>query len=196
MSEKYQRSPEPPQQAVALRQASPRINSPNVLEYQYKPLALDKIRVLVLLPGEFSSPLQGYIVHGYYDRSACELSYEALSYTWGGQATPETFRVLQHPNENSSTEGRIIKIGKNLETALRHLRQTSGTRTIWCDAMCINQNDLDERAIQVRGMGDIYRRANRVVVWLGPETDTLYRAMQILKFLGSIFYYDFERGFG
>jgi hypothetical protein len=37
------------------------------------------------------------------------------------------------------------------------------------DAVCINQQDLGERSAQVSKMGDIYRNAARVDVWLGPE---------------------------
>jgi hypothetical protein len=40
---------------------------------------------------------------------------------------------------------------------------------MWIDALCINQDDLDERARQVAFMGDIYETAERVVVWLGED---------------------------
>ncbi|KUJ11334.1 CNVH-domain-containing protein [Mollisia scopiformis] len=40
---------------------------------------------------------------------------------------------------------------------------------IWIDALCINQEDNDEKAIQVGMMGRIYKSAKSVVVWLGRE---------------------------
>jgi len=42
-------------------------------------------------------------------------------------------------------------------------------RTLWVDAICINQNDVVERGHQVRLMRDIFSRAKRVVVWLGSS---------------------------
>jgi hypothetical protein len=41
---------------------------------------------------------------------------------------------------------------------------------VWIDSICINQADLNERAQQVTLMGDIYRGAERVLVWLGKAT--------------------------
>lgn len=38
---------------------------------------------------------------------------------------------------------------------------------LWADAICINQNDLDERAEQVKLMQDIYPSARRVLLWFG-----------------------------
>jgi len=53
------------------------------------------------------------------------------------------------------------------------------------DAICINEENLDERARQVVVMGDIYRGASRTVVWLGDmkpgETAVAYHRLQILK---------------
>ncbi|KAF0318094.1 ankyrin and het domain protein [Colletotrichum asianum] len=184
-----------PKQSLALRPTPSNTHSLDKSEYQYKPLAADEIRMLILLPGEFESPLQGYIAHESFDPSDCEdceFSYEALSYVWGSQADLKPFHVLECSSQNSSAEVKTLEIGPNLESALRHLRQPFETRTIWCDAICINQNDVEERGVQVRGMGNIYSHAKRVVVWLGKETNELYRAAQLMKFLGSIFYYDWD----
>lgn len=43
-------------------------------------------------------------------------------------------------------------------------------RYYWVDAICINQDDDKERGHHVDFMGDIYRRADRVIAWLGPAT--------------------------
>jgi Heterokaryon incompatibility protein (HET) len=57
----------------------------------------------------------------------------------------------------------------NLETGLRALRMTDRARALWVDAICINQVDVKEKGEQVRVMWDIYRAADCVLVWLGPE---------------------------
>jgi hypothetical protein len=40
---------------------------------------------------------------------------------------------------------------------------------LWIDEICINQQDLEERSAQIAIMGDIYRAAQSVLVWLGPH---------------------------
>lgn len=67
-------------------------------------------------------------------------------------------------------DGTRFGIGKNLYEALVHLRMIGVTR-IWIDAVCINQDDEDERGLQVQLMGDIYRKADEVISWLGIHAD-------------------------
>lgn len=40
----------------------------------------------------------------------------------------------------------------------------------WIDAICIDQDNKEEKACQIPLMGEIYSRASRVLGWLGPET--------------------------
>lgn len=42
---------------------------------------------------------------------------------------------------------------------------------IWADAICINQDDNDEKSRQVRLMAQIYSKATYALVWLGEEAD-------------------------
>lgn len=152
-------------------------------EYQYKPLGGQSIRILELLPGKLDESLKGYIKH----RAFCPKRhrqipiFEALSYAWGSQDDRETLSIIDNPTKPESS----LRIGKNLAAALRDLRSKFKSRIIWCDAVCINQQDLLERAAQVQRMADIYRHANRVVVWLAPENDRISRALHILDEIGS-----------
>ena len=86
--------------------------------------------------------------------------YEALSYAWG--SNPERPKI--------TCNGRKMSIGRNLEQALQRLRKTTEPRLVWVDAVCINQKDPEERRHQVRQMYSIYERADRVLIWLGPDT--------------------------
>ncbi len=72
--------------------------------------------------------------------------YNTLCYVWGDPTS----------NAEIVANGRAIKKTTNLHTALRYLRKTDESLTIWADGICITQSDLDERASQVRIMGDIY----------------------------------------
>lgn len=113
-----------------------------------------QIRILQLIPGSFEDNIKCRI-----SVATVEAPFEALSYVWGDPAHRETIEVQQQ----------IMSITRNLDEALRHLRDTCETRELWVDAICINQNDISERTHQVGIMDDIYRKAQKVVVWLGKE---------------------------
>jgi hypothetical protein len=105
------------------------------------------------------------------------LRYEALSYCWGAQEG----RTPIYCN------GRRLDVTRNLKMALNNLRPEQGERTLWVDAICINQNDKPECARQVLKMGDIYGRATGVVVWIG-ETCADYRvSFAVLAHLSKLY---------
>ena len=87
--------------------------------------------------------------------------YEAVSYNWGEPSPTQ----LVHVNQTS------IKITTNLHDCLLRLRDTERSRILWIDAICINQNDNEERSHQIDLMPYIYSRARRVVAWLGESAD-------------------------
>ncbi|KAF0317067.1 hypothetical protein GQ607_015727 [Colletotrichum asianum] len=154
--------------------------------YQYKPLGQDQLRILKLFPGEFDDPLWGRLDHCRFDPPHTLPTYEALSYAWGNQDNPETLTLVG----NSLVLLANLTIGQNLASALRDLRSTSEARSIWCDAVCINQQDLPERAVQVKRMADIYRYADRVVAWLDSENERITHAFHLLDEFGSYIRYD------
>jgi hypothetical protein len=78
-------------------------------------------------------------------------------------------------------EGKELSVTTSLWTALRRLRLPQERRILWTDAICINQRDVQERADQVQLMRQIYEGAARVIIWLGEETDSMRRALPLLK---------------
>lgn len=58
---------------------------------------------------------------------------------------------------------------------------------IWIDAICINQQDLQERGAQVQLMDSIYRGANYVIVWLGVEDRYTAHALSALSKISDSF---------
>ncbi|KAK4450470.1 heterokaryon incompatibility protein-domain-containing protein [Podospora aff. communis PSN243] len=113
-----------------------------------------------------------------------EPSYEALSYAWGDPNNTEGVAVWLEEKKEASHHG-SIQITRPLAVALRHLRYESEARTMWIDALCINQQDLVERSNQVARMRDIYRLAVRVVVWLGPAENYSNLAIRVLRTIGE-----------
>jgi hypothetical protein len=86
-----------------------------------------------------------------------------------------------------SCNGNEVQVTKNLYEALRRLRRESEERTLWIDALCINQSDIAERNSQVGIMSNIYRCAPQgVVVWLGEEDTPIDQGMTLLKELGLV----------
>lgn len=77
-----------------------------------------------------------------------------------------------------------LAVTQNLAQALPYLQLKGMSRTLWVDAICINQQDLAERSQQVKLMADIYGQAEQVIAWLGPEAADSALAIKTLKHLG------------
>jgi len=138
----------------------------------YEPLETNSIRILSLLRG-----LPGSVIHCTlrnvplsYDRAR---RYEALSYVWG---SPE-------PTSSIILNGQPFTIRANLSAALNVLRHTDRERSLWIDAICINQLDIPERNAQVSIMYAVYRKAEAVLAWLGEEDDGI---AELFEFLAGI----------
>ncbi|KAF2631323.1 HET-domain-containing protein, partial [Macroventuria anomochaeta] len=128
------------------------------------------IRLLELQPGRFQDVLDIRLVASNLLHGA-EQAYEALSYVWGTSICPQ----------KAILNGIPVTITENLDCALRHLRLKLTTRTLWIDALSMNQADIQERNHQVQIMGKIYSTAVGVIVWLGPvnEKDLHLKAASI-----------------
>lgn len=109
--------------------------------------------------------------------TACEtepqVHYEALSYAWGD--TAKTYEITCRNNSSS------LRVTLNCYNALRSLRLPGKTRTLWIDAICIDQEDLDERRAQVAIMQSIYHSACQVVVYLGEDGNGSDAVIQYLQ---------------
>jgi hypothetical protein len=134
----------------------------------HSPLAGGCIRLLTLFPGSFCSPIEGQLTDVTLT-AGC--AYEALSYVWGDKGDPLMMNVNKKP----------FYITKNLECALRHLRYTEDLRILWVDAICINQQDDDEKSKQVAMMGRIYNEAQKVYAWLGEGNRQSDCVFDVLK---------------
>ncbi|KAF2122504.1 heterokaryon incompatibility protein-domain-containing protein [Lophiotrema nucula] len=82
-----------------------------------------------------------------------------FSYTWD---SPGNEKVIHVDNCKK-------KVMPSLHNFIRRLRAERAPRALWADAICINQNDTVEKNLQVRQMGDIYRRASCVLAWVGEH---------------------------
>jgi Heterokaryon incompatibility protein (HET) len=141
-------------------------------KYRYSKLTSDRsIRLLKL-----HSPGTGTLNSTTDDLISCELEevaladnpkYEALSYSWG--IFPRDFPVVVMPSTVQTGKPTALSTNPSLYSALKRLRHPTQTRTLWVDQLCINQEDDDEKSKQVLLMADIFKDAQRTVVWLGEE---------------------------
>ncbi|OAQ62755.1 heterokaryon incompatibility protein (HET) domain-containing protein [Pochonia chlamydosporia 170] len=77
----------------------------------------------------------------------------------------------ENPAAFGSLKFESLPVTRSLEQALRHLRREYRSRTLWIDALCINQHNEDEKATEIQRMGWIYANASPVVIWIGPYHD-------------------------
>ncbi|KAL9108153.1 MAG: hypothetical protein Q9227_007007 [Pyrenula ochraceoflavens] len=116
------------------------------------------------------------LVHGKICRKGGDPSsnqtYYALSYEWG----------TKHDLLEIEVNGCRLSVRQNLWRYLDMARQTPKlcTTALWVDAICINQDNIQERNEQVAVMGEIYAGAERVVVWLGSGNAVLEKTIEFL----------------
>ncbi|RGP65864.1 heterokaryon incompatibility het-6 [Fusarium sporotrichioides] len=155
--------------------------------FRYSHVLSSDLRLLELNPGEPKDPLTGAILHRTFQPKEGKVpEFDAISYCWGDQSQPDSIALSQenHAYLEQSFQNQSIghlPIGRNLAAALRALRHPQRKRLLWCDSICIDQNDLHDRAVQVQKMHHIYCYALCVIVWLGPETSWSALAMDTLR---------------
>jgi hypothetical protein len=126
-----------------------------------------EIRLLALEPGRHGDPLRGSL-------AVCSLLpkpfYNALSYVWGDTADLGQIAINRDP----------LRITRNLEIALQHIRDADESLVLWIDAICIDQSNVSERNAQVAMMGDIFASASDVLIWIGEADEYSDRAFEAI----------------
>ncbi|CEF83929.1 hypothetical protein FGSG_07348 [Fusarium graminearum PH-1] len=106
--------------------------------------------------------------------------YAALLYLLGN---PEHYGQI-------TIEGNTVKIPDNLASAFlcmlsyEPFRSQSDCQYLWADAICINQDDHEERSQQVQLMRRIFQLAHSTLAWAGPKDYSL--AFDTIKTIGKI----------
>ena len=143
---------------MALAHAQSLPPRPFGIHYSYSPPAPGRFRLLQILSIR-NDVVQCELTHVDINTST---DYIALSYVWGDE----------DPDHQIGVNGRRFDVTCHLYTAIKTLfkifwnNNKSGT-LLWIDAICIDQTNLREKAIQVPLMCDIYGKASHVFIWLG-----------------------------
>ncbi|KXH33304.1 HET domain-containing protein [Colletotrichum simmondsii] len=141
--------------------------------YDYEPLSStdtenDGFRLLLLEPSAArADQLRGSLRNTTLAECDYDLidPYTALSYVWGTSERACRIRLV-----DGGGREHLFAITASLDDALRDLRDPTRVRRVWADALCIDQDNVDERNAQVRLMGQIYSTAHSTVIHLGHLT--------------------------
>lgn len=158
----------------------------------YQSIGASAIRLLSIKPALVDEQIECALIT--IDNLSDAPPFEALSYVWGQDQSPHpiicngvrksvtsnldgALRYLRPlPDWDSvsvwSTQNSLHSSHNVWRSFARNRREQRANQTtlqslLWVDAICINQNDVAERANQVKLMGGIYQRASQVKIWLG-----------------------------
>ena len=142
-----------------------RVFAQTVPPFSYKPLADGEIRLI-----EIPCRLSGHSYGVYNVPMTKALQFYALSYTWHGQSRTESIICNRT----------VLKVTPNVKLALDYLSQREACLPVWIDAVCINQEDAEEKSLQIPFMEQIYSNAAKIIVWFGVSS------MQVDAAVGAI----------
>ncbi|KAG6357449.1 hypothetical protein INS49_013326 [Diaporthe citri] len=142
----------------------PVVDEPVAIDEPYKHKRLERpttVRLIRIMREKINGDIACTIFQASREQVPVE-RYEALSYLWGDQS-PTRRIYLQDNNEG----WRPFALHENLWKFLDHAWRKGMFRTsFWTDRLCLDQSNHDEVAQQVLLMGEIYSKADHVVVWL------------------------------
>ena len=140
----------------------------------YAPLDYhDDIRTLVLEPARsWSDPIKCQLWVVSLAKGE-ERYYEAVSYCWVDDEKSNLIYVNDRP----------YYITDSLNSFLRYRRVKDQSVTLWIDAICINQDDHEEKQKQVQLMREIYICSNRLTIWLGSPSGDTHLAFATIRYI-------------
>jgi hypothetical protein len=146
------------------------------LVYQRRPIRADKqeTRILHIVRPPSGIKLQGMLECISLERGSYP-DYEAVSWTWGD--TSDRVDVV--------IDGVDAQLPRKAVEALRglciDLDPTRRAQSVWFDIVCIDQQSVGEKDHQVSHMHEIYAKARRVLVWLGPAVSRTPAALRSIQ---------------
>lgn len=131
-----------------------------------------------VLPYDFTFPIPVQCTLATFDLGTCP-EYSALSYVWGDPQDKIPLVI----------DGKLHEITTSLNDCLAYLRAERFEDWIWADAVCIDQENNEEKAEQIQCMRQIYQKACKVLAWLGQGYGSMkhdqHERVERLKALSS-----------
>jgi hypothetical protein len=147
------------------------MESQKVDAFQYRPLAKDRCEIrLVRIVNVQEDPGKEVIMHLQVFSTPLDEAgpYIAVSYAWG-DPTPTSKLVCNNAAKwvPENTFRTLYTIYHSTQRASTGLYRPGEQVTLWIDALCINQADVEEKNIQVPLMGRIYSQAIGAIGYIG-----------------------------
>jgi hypothetical protein len=101
--------------------------------------------------------------------------YIAISYCWDPTSAKRGMFIDMQSLAISET---VLEV---LNQVLASQQATGSNERLWIDQICINQDDGNEKLDQIFRMGEIYSKAEKVFIWLGPTANQSDVAFADLK---------------
>src|SRR5690242_19071913 len=137
----------------------------------------DSFRIMHLQPGQPGEEIYFRLETVVAATMQPKPEYEALSYTWGDAYLQREIFC----NDDATRSPTPLKVTVNCYEAQQSLRYADQPRSLWIDAICIDQAKIEERNAQVKMMGSIFADAREVVVYLGESADDSDLVMEWYK---------------
>ncbi|KAF2211999.1 hypothetical protein CERZMDRAFT_42088 [Cercospora zeae-maydis SCOH1-5] len=133
----------------------------------YRPLCpeLQQFRTLTILPGSGPEELRCHLRIASLQHDLLPL-YETISYAGG--VCDQRYSI--------TINNVALNVPLSTKAALHRMRLARDERTVWIDAICINQNDIFERGAQVSIMATIYMYGTRNLIFLGNDEECIAEA--------------------
>ena len=170
----------------------------------HKSIDENQVRLLIVDPGSGDEEINASLLSINDDELGGDrYPYEALSYHWGEGAEDNVIlinkwgskpikklvvavdaildRKKAEGNRGEDINVRTYRVRENLYEALKQLRHPTDPTPLWVDALCIDQSNEVEKTKQVKKMGHIYHKAERVCIWLGTGDAESDQAMDFIK---------------
>ncbi|CAN9337341.1 unnamed protein product, partial [Alternaria alternata] len=138
----------------------------------YEPLdpTLKEIRVLDVAPG-IGDAIVECTMRRISLRHKFVPIYETISYCWGAPRPPSTIKL----------NGHLTSVPASSEAAIRRMRLSGRPRTLWIDAICIDQSSVIERSDQVAFMSTVYCGGIRNLIYLGEDGGMARRGVKAVQ---------------
>lgn len=102
--------------------------------------------------------------------------FRAISYVWGDSSQRD---------QTWFDDGTHLDIRGSAGAILRSIMKSGTDRYFWIDALCVNQQDVDERSLQVQLMYDIYSSAEKTIAWSGEIAEDSDAALDFVIVLSK-----------
>ena len=143
------------------------MKSPQPTSLQVLAVPSHRIRLLTILPSASDSKCIRALLH--WHPISNTPSYTAISYSWLPTHKIVVDNVWTDPENTILVDNVSTNVTRSAYTALRALRSRIRPRTVWIDAICIDQNSDADKDRQIPLMPHIYAQADSVAIWLGPS---------------------------